>query len=211
MCGAWIAPLFITLIHRLSSSSLRPPRSNCSCRAKARDMAGDGALQFGDDAGPRASGRSARHRRYSRHSHGHAARAPAPPGLVLGGDGQAGLRQPARRRDPGLVQRGGEKAPRTHDARSCRKVNVCLTIGRDKFAALSKEVRSCAPSITFAAFAALGFSLSGCIAYDVASTAVGAATTVVGTTVDVAGDVVSGAASTVSGSSPTTAKRSKAR
>ncbi len=52
-----------------------------------------------------------------------------------------------------------------------------------------------------AAVAALALGLSGCMAYDVASTTVGAATTVVGTGVDVAGDVVGGAASTVSGSS----------
>ena len=52
-----------------------------------------------------------------------------------------------------------------------------------------------------AALAALSTGLSGCIAYDVASTTVGAATTVISTGVDVAGDVVSGAASTVSGSS----------
>lgn len=41
--------------------------------------------------------------------------------------------------------------------------------------------------------------LSGCVVYNVGSTAVGAATTVVGTTVDVAGDVVGGVAGTVSG------------
>jgi hypothetical protein len=52
----------------------------------------------------------------------------------------------------------------------------------------------------------LSMGLSGCIAYDVASTTVGAATTVVGTGVDVAGDVVGGAASTVSGSSSDKAK-----
>ena len=50
-----------------------------------------------------------------------------------------------------------------------------------------------------AVLAAAAFALSGCIAYDVASTTVGAATTVVGTAVDVTGDVVGGAASTVSG------------
>jgi hypothetical protein len=38
--------------------------------------------------------------------------------------------------------------------------------------------------------AAAAFLLTGCMAYDVASTAVGAATTVVGTTVDVAGKAV---------------------
>ena len=41
-----------------------------------------------------------------------------------------------------------------------------------------------------AALAVAAFSLSGCLAYDVASTAVGAATTVVSTTVDVASGVV---------------------
>jgi len=41
-----------------------------------------------------------------------------------------------------------------------------------------------------ATLAAAAFSLSGCLAYDVASTAVGAATTVVGTTVDVAAGAV---------------------
>jgi hypothetical protein len=41
-----------------------------------------------------------------------------------------------------------------------------------------------------AALAVAGFSLSGCLAYDVASTAVGAATTVVSTTVDVAAGAV---------------------
>jgi hypothetical protein len=44
-------------------------------------------------------------------------------------------------------------------------------------------------ALALAAAALLG--LSGCVAYDVASTAVGAAGTVVGTTVDVAGGVVS--------------------
>ena len=38
---------------------------------------------------------------------------------------------------------------------------------------------------------ALGASLSGCIAYDVASTAVGVTTTVVSTTADVAGAAIS--------------------
>jgi len=38
---------------------------------------------------------------------------------------------------------------------------------------------------------ALGLSLSGCVAYEVASTAVDATTTVVGTAVDVTGDVIS--------------------
>jgi hypothetical protein len=50
-----------------------------------------------------------------------------------------------------------------------------------------------------AAIAILGFSLSGCIAYDVASAGVGVATTVVTTTAHVAGSVVRGAADTVSG------------
>ena len=47
----------------------------------------------------------------------------------------------------------------------------------------------------------LGFALSGCVAYDVASAGVSVATTVVSTTVGVAGDVAKGAASTVSGDS----------
>jgi hypothetical protein len=51
------------------------------------------------------------------------------------------------------------------------------------------------------AVAALAFGLSGCVAYDVASTTVGAATSVAGTAVDVTGDVVSGAADTVTGGS----------
>lgn len=41
-----------------------------------------------------------------------------------------------------------------------------------------------------AALVLAAFSLSGCLAYDVASTAVGAATTVVSTTVDVAAGAV---------------------
>ena len=41
-----------------------------------------------------------------------------------------------------------------------------------------------------AAIAAAAFALSGCMAYDVASTTVGAVGTVVGTTVDVAGGAV---------------------
>jgi hypothetical protein len=41
-----------------------------------------------------------------------------------------------------------------------------------------------------AALAAIAFALSGCLAYDVASTTVGAVSTVVGTTVDVAGSAV---------------------
>ena len=41
-----------------------------------------------------------------------------------------------------------------------------------------------------AVLAAAAFALSGCIAYDVASTAVSATTTVVGTTVDVASGAV---------------------
>jgi hypothetical protein len=48
-----------------------------------------------------------------------------------------------------------------------------------------------------AALAAIAFALSGCLAYDVASTTVGAVGTVVGTTVDVA----SGAVCTVACSS----------
>ena len=52
-----------------------------------------------------------------------------------------------------------------------------------------------------AAVMALGLGLSGCVAVDVASTAVGAATTVAGTAVDVGSSVASGAAHTVSGSS----------
>lgn len=42
----------------------------------------------------------------------------------------------------------------------------------------------------FAALAAAVFLLSGCMAYDVASAAVGATATVVGTTVDVASGAV---------------------
>jgi hypothetical protein len=45
--------------------------------------------------------------------------------------------------------------------------------------------------ITIPAVVALGLSLSGCVAYEVASTAVDATTTVVGGAVDVAGAVVS--------------------
>ena len=45
--------------------------------------------------------------------------------------------------------------------------------------------------IIASAFIALGFSLSGCIAYDVASTVVDVTGTVVGTTAHVAGAVVS--------------------
>ena len=45
--------------------------------------------------------------------------------------------------------------------------------------------------ISVSAFVVLGFCLSGCAAYEVASTAVGATTSVVGGVVDVAGDVVS--------------------
>jgi hypothetical protein len=52
-----------------------------------------------------------------------------------------------------------------------------------------------------AALAAMALGLSGCMAYDVASTTVGAATTVAGTAVDVTGDVVSGTAGAVTGSS----------
>lgn len=50
-----------------------------------------------------------------------------------------------------------------------------------------------------AVLAVLGISLSGCIAYDVASAGVSVATTVVSTTAHVAGSVVRGAADTVSG------------
>ena len=42
-----------------------------------------------------------------------------------------------------------------------------------------------------AACLAVSVSLSSCIVYDVASTAVGVTTTVVGTTVDVAGAIIS--------------------
>ena len=45
--------------------------------------------------------------------------------------------------------------------------------------------------ISISAVVVLGFSLSGCVAYEVASTAVDATTTVVGGAVDVAGAVVS--------------------
>lgn len=57
--------------------------------------------------------------------------------------------------------------------------------------------------VLLAAAAALGLvlGLSGCIAYDVASTTVGAATSVAGTAVDVTGDVVGGAAGAVTGGS----------
>jgi hypothetical protein len=44
--------------------------------------------------------------------------------------------------------------------------------------------------VTIAVFAAVTVLLSGCIAYDAASTVVDAGATVVGTTVDVAGDIV---------------------
>ena len=50
-----------------------------------------------------------------------------------------------------------------------------------------------------AVIAVLGFSLSGCIAYDVASAGVSVATTVVTTTAHVARSVVRGAADTVTG------------
>jgi hypothetical protein len=46
-------------------------------------------------------------------------------------------------------------------------------------------------AITIPTVIALGLSLTGCIAYEVASTAVDATTTVVGTAVDVTGAVVS--------------------
>ncbi|MBL6937462.1 MAG: hypothetical protein ISS15_14170 [Alphaproteobacteria bacterium] len=51
-----------------------------------------------------------------------------------------------------------------------------------------------------AVIAVFGSSLSGCIAYDVASAGVSVATTAVSTTAHVAGSVVGGAADTVSGS-----------
>jgi hypothetical protein len=44
--------------------------------------------------------------------------------------------------------------------------------------------------ISISAVVVLGIGLSGCVAYDVASTAVDATTSVVGGAVDVAGDVV---------------------
>ena len=44
--------------------------------------------------------------------------------------------------------------------------------------------------VTAAVFAGMAVLLSGCIAYDAASTVVDAGATVVGTTVDVAGDIV---------------------
>jgi hypothetical protein len=44
--------------------------------------------------------------------------------------------------------------------------------------------------VTAAVFAGMAILLSGCIAYDAASTVVDAGATVVGTTVDVAGDIV---------------------
>jgi hypothetical protein len=44
--------------------------------------------------------------------------------------------------------------------------------------------------ISISAVIALGISLSGCVAYEVASTAVDATTTVVGGAADVAGDIV---------------------
>jgi hypothetical protein len=44
--------------------------------------------------------------------------------------------------------------------------------------------------VTTAVFVAMTVLLSGCIAYDAASTVVDAGATVVGTTVDVAGDIV---------------------
>jgi hypothetical protein len=54
--------------------------------------------------------------------------------------------------------------------------------------------------LPIAVVAVLGFSLSGCIAYDVASAGVSVATTVVTTTAHVAGSVVRGATDTVTGS-----------
>jgi hypothetical protein len=44
--------------------------------------------------------------------------------------------------------------------------------------------------ISISAVIVLGVSLSGCVAYEVASTAVDATTTVVGGAADVAGDIV---------------------
>jgi hypothetical protein len=44
--------------------------------------------------------------------------------------------------------------------------------------------------ITISAVLVLGMSLSGCVAYEVASTAVDATTTVVGGAADIAGDVI---------------------
>jgi archaellin len=44
--------------------------------------------------------------------------------------------------------------------------------------------------VTAAVFAGMAILLSGCIAYDAASTVVDAGATVVSTTVDVAGDIV---------------------
>ena len=79
----------ITLIQRLSSLSLRPLRSNwlfranpATCRAMDRSSP--------RTRWPATSGHSARHKRYSRHSH---APGPAPPGLVFRGDRQAGFGQ----------------------------------------------------------------------------------------------------------------------
>jgi hypothetical protein len=57
------------------------------------------------------------------------------------------------------------------------------------------------PILALATVVGLSLGLSGCIAYDVASTTVGAATSVAGTAVDVTGDVVGGAAGAVSGPS----------
>jgi len=45
--------------------------------------------------------------------------------------------------------------------------------------------------ISISAVIVLGISLSGCVAYEVASTAVDATTSVVGGAADVAGDVIS--------------------
>ena len=45
-------------------------------------------------------------------------------------------------------------------------------------------------AVTAAVFAGMAILLSGCIAYDAASTVVDVGATVVGTTVDVAGDIV---------------------
>lgn len=56
-----------------------------------------------------------------------------------------------------------------------------------------------AHAFLIAAMAGLTTGLTGCMAYDVASTTVGAATSVVSTGVSVTGDVVSGAAGAVAG------------
>jgi hypothetical protein len=62
--------------------------------------------------------------------------------------------------------------------------------------------------LPFAVIAVLGFALSGCIAYDVASAGVSVATTVVSTTAHVAGAVVKGTADAVTGTSDDDDKKS---